>query len=250
MPISTRKRFEIFKRDSFKCKYCGKSAPDVILHIDHIEPVSSGGTNHPLNLVTACRSCNLGKSNIPLTDMAELELQKQQLADLNERQKQLDMLLKWRSDLLHVVDKELDACHRLWQKNAIGWSWNENGKRSIKNLIKKYGVSIVLESIEEAAKYIRYKEDKATSESVDFASDKLKGICYIKSLPEKKRKEYWEIGKIKKGLQYRFRDYDPKWTAIKINKFMQDHDISELKALIEECESCGEISNAIDSYYS
>lgn len=27
--ISKRVRFEVFKRDSFKCQYCGKCAPDV-----------------------------------------------------------------------------------------------------------------------------------------------------------------------------------------------------------------------------
>ncbi len=32
--ISKKIRFEIFKRDAFSCQYCGKSAPDVILHID------------------------------------------------------------------------------------------------------------------------------------------------------------------------------------------------------------------------
>ena len=37
--ISKKLRFEVFKRDSFTCQYCGKSAPDVILHVDHILPV-------------------------------------------------------------------------------------------------------------------------------------------------------------------------------------------------------------------
>lgn len=35
--ISKRVRFDVFKRDSFKCQYCGKSAPDVILEVDHIK---------------------------------------------------------------------------------------------------------------------------------------------------------------------------------------------------------------------
>ena len=43
--ISKKTRFEIFKRDSFTCQYCGRKAPDVLLVIDHIEPVSKGGTN-------------------------------------------------------------------------------------------------------------------------------------------------------------------------------------------------------------
>lgn len=61
--LSKKIRFEIFKRDSFTCQYCGQKAPDVILHIDHIIPVAEGGDNHITNLLTACFSCNSGKSD-------------------------------------------------------------------------------------------------------------------------------------------------------------------------------------------
>lgn len=54
-------RFRVLKRDRFRCRYCGAHGSEVELHIDHVQPVSAGGTNHPSNLVTACRSCNLGK---------------------------------------------------------------------------------------------------------------------------------------------------------------------------------------------
>ena len=50
--ISKKNRFEVFKRDSFTCQYCGASAPDVLLEVDHIKPVASGGTNDILNLIT------------------------------------------------------------------------------------------------------------------------------------------------------------------------------------------------------
>lgn len=66
--ISKRARFEVLKRDAFTCQYCGKMPPDVTLHIDHIKPVSKGGSNGMLNLVTSCVDCNLGKSNIELSD--------------------------------------------------------------------------------------------------------------------------------------------------------------------------------------
>ncbi len=65
--VSTRARFEIFKRDGFTCQYCGSTPPTVVLHVDHIHPVSKGGKNDKSNLVTSCSSCNLGKSDIPLT---------------------------------------------------------------------------------------------------------------------------------------------------------------------------------------
>lgn len=51
--ISKRVRFEVFKRDSFCCQYCGKSAPDVVLVIDHIDPVSNGAMD---TLLTPSRS--------------------------------------------------------------------------------------------------------------------------------------------------------------------------------------------------
>ena len=38
--ISKRLRFEVFKRDRFECQYCGQTPPAVILHCDHIIPVS------------------------------------------------------------------------------------------------------------------------------------------------------------------------------------------------------------------
>lgn len=65
--ISTRMRFEIFKRDGFTCQYCGATPPGVVLHVDHIIPVADGGENHPHNLTTACSTCNLGKSDISLS---------------------------------------------------------------------------------------------------------------------------------------------------------------------------------------
>ena len=58
-----RLRFEIFKRDNFTCQYCGDQPPDVVLVIDHIQPVSKGGDNDPMNLITACEPCNQGKSD-------------------------------------------------------------------------------------------------------------------------------------------------------------------------------------------
>jgi hypothetical protein len=56
-------RFHVFKRDNFRCQYCGRSSDEVTLEIDHLVPVSKGGTNDFDNLITACRECNKQKSN-------------------------------------------------------------------------------------------------------------------------------------------------------------------------------------------
>lgn len=65
--IKPKLRFEILKRDGFRCKYCGHGEEDgVKLHVDHIVALANGGTTEPDNLVTACENCNAGKSDIPL----------------------------------------------------------------------------------------------------------------------------------------------------------------------------------------
>lgn len=48
---------KIFARDNFKCTRCGKDIP-LDLTIDHIFPVSMGGTNAEKNLRTLCKHCN------------------------------------------------------------------------------------------------------------------------------------------------------------------------------------------------
>lgn len=54
-------RFEVLQRDGFACAYCGRKAPDVVLHVDHVKPVCDGGDGSLENLVAACADCNLGK---------------------------------------------------------------------------------------------------------------------------------------------------------------------------------------------
>jgi hypothetical protein len=61
-PIKPSLRFEILKRDDYRCQMCGVTAKDgATLEIDHIHPVSRGGTNEPDNLQVLCRDCNAGK---------------------------------------------------------------------------------------------------------------------------------------------------------------------------------------------
>ncbi len=62
--ISITLRYQIMKRDNFKCVLCGASPakdPTIELHIDHIIPWSKGGESTIDNLQTLCSVCNLGK---------------------------------------------------------------------------------------------------------------------------------------------------------------------------------------------
>ena len=58
-------RLQIYERDEYKCKYCGKQLTRFTATLDHVIPVTEAGTNSYDNLVTACLSCNSEKTESP-----------------------------------------------------------------------------------------------------------------------------------------------------------------------------------------
>ncbi len=60
---------KIFQRDNYACTKCGNKEK---LHIDHIVPVSLGGTNNENNLQVLCSTCNLRKNNKNAIQYAEV----------------------------------------------------------------------------------------------------------------------------------------------------------------------------------
>lgn len=65
MAVSKRLRYEILRRDNHTCRYCGRSAPEVRLTVDHVLPVALGGRDDAENLVACCGDCNSGKTSTP-----------------------------------------------------------------------------------------------------------------------------------------------------------------------------------------
>ena len=64
--MTAKLREKIKQRDNYTCKKCALSSydePNLLLEIDHIIPVSKGGTTTEENLQTLCWKCNRHKSN-------------------------------------------------------------------------------------------------------------------------------------------------------------------------------------------
>lgn len=60
--MTSGKRYDILRRDNFRCQICGRSQSDgAKLEVDHIIPVSKGGKTVDENLQTLCHECNQGK---------------------------------------------------------------------------------------------------------------------------------------------------------------------------------------------
>lgn len=145
--VSKKLRFEVLKRDKFQCQYCGAKAPDALLHVDHIEPVASGGSNDIVNLVSACAGCNLGKGAAPLDDNSSVEKARGQMAELEARREQLEHMLEWKKSL---------AGERLRERNTVAQFWIDltydvpsgPGLQRLASWIRKFGADEVTTAME------------------------------------------------------------------------------------------------------
>lgn len=105
MAVGVRTRFDVFKRDDFTCKYCGKKSPEVVLEVDHIVPVCEGGTDDPINLATSCWDCNHGKAGVSLSEVITGEDPHDRAVMLLERERQL----REYNEVLAQIRKRKDA---------------------------------------------------------------------------------------------------------------------------------------------
>jgi 5-methylcytosine-specific restriction endonuclease McrA len=69
-------RRTIFKRDNFKCQYCGDRKNSSELSLDHVKPRCQGGITSWENIVVACTECNSKKAG-RTPDQAGMKLLRQ-----------------------------------------------------------------------------------------------------------------------------------------------------------------------------
>ena len=60
------KRKKILEKTRCRCGRCGKDLDTTTMTVDHVIPLSKGGTNETSNLVALCDKCNQAKSNYVL----------------------------------------------------------------------------------------------------------------------------------------------------------------------------------------
>lgn len=153
-----RLRFAVFDRDSFTCQYCGAQPPEVVLVIDHITPVASGGATSIDNLVTACEPCNQGKSDKrlgsagprPDADLMYLATQ-QEIAELRRYQQALALREQ-------VIAEVIGDLQDLWCRVG-GPDWHPVD-RVVRELLDLYGFEVTSEAFIDvspkvASRYVR-----------------------------------------------------------------------------------------------
>ena len=196
--FTKKTRFEVFKRDSFQCQYCGAKSPDVVLEVDHINPVAKGGKNDLMNLITSCFDCNRGKSDRGISDSSVVNKQMKQMEELNERRNQLEMMLSWRNEMISLDEKQLSVLEEDINRRLKVVCISDYFKNELKKLLKKYGLEKMLDSIDLSAS--QYLKDVQNKSHRDNFLNKISGIARNISLPAIDQKINYMSGYVSKSF--------------------------------------------------
>lgn len=104
--IPTKLRNFIFTRDGWSCRYCGTFCGlSNDLEIDHLIPISLGGSDHRLNLVAACFRCNRSKSDSLASKAAIINVREESKEREKKIKSQIDEELKGFRELEAIMNE-------------------------------------------------------------------------------------------------------------------------------------------------
>jgi len=170
--LSKKLRFEVFKRDEFKCQYCGATPPSAILQVDHINPVASGGTNDMDNLVTSCQPCNLGKSKNKLSSVPESLREKANR--INEAEEQIR---GYQEIILQKQERLEDETFAIFKSLLPDQDRiNKRDFLTVKNFINALGYFDVLEAAEIASAKFSYSPSRSFRYFCGICINKKKAV--------------------------------------------------------------------------
>lgn len=189
-----------------------------MLHVDHIEPVSKGGDNGIVNLITSCFDCNLGKSDRKLNDNSVVEKQRKQLELIQERREQIELMFKWKKSLSNLDDETLKMIKEYVEAKIEPLTISEHGENNLRNHLRKYGVNEVLDAIDASAiTYLKFSNTEGiVKESVEKFLDKLGGVLFVRRLSPIDQKLMHIKNNAKNSLAY----YDPRKAAILLQEYV------------------------------
>jgi hypothetical protein len=256
--LSKKIRFEVFKRDKFTCQYCGQKAPDIVLQVDHIDPVAGGGDNDIINLITSCFDCNSGKSDRKLSDNTVVEKQRRQLELLQERREQIELMLEWKKSLATFNNDVNEMIVDYINSKIKPLGLNDNGKKSVSEWLMKFSTEKILDGVDEAAKkYLKYEDGEIDKESAEIFLSKIAGVIVVKEMPLLKQK----IAYTKGIARNRFSYWDDRKGAIILNNYLNAlkdygwddeqllHDIeNEVMPMTKEADNWSQWKNTLEGW--
>lgn len=103
--FNTKERTAVYNKNKGRCAICGRFVPYDEFTVDHIIPLSKGGTNKLKNLQCTCKTCNLIKQDILPEDLMS------KLIEI--------VLYQMKKNYNNSFWKEINRLNRQKQKNKI-----------------------------------------------------------------------------------------------------------------------------------
>jgi hypothetical protein len=116
----------------------------VPIEVDHIVPVSKGGKNDELNLITSCFDCNRGKSNNELDIVLDTTISKvEKIKIAQEQYREIKKLLNKEKKIINEQIDEIESLYSsVYEDYCFATKFRISVKKFIlnkwKNLIRKY----------------------------------------------------------------------------------------------------------------
>ena len=120
--IWAKKRFEVLKRDWFRCTYCWRNWKDVTLEVDHIIPKKDWWHDTMENLTTACRECNIWKW-WDVIDNPSKNLYKHKIQELENRVR-ADFYAEWNTYEMWTIDDNTRILLSFYIKHTLSNKWS------------------------------------------------------------------------------------------------------------------------------
>jgi len=247
--ISKKVRFEVFKRDSFRCVYCGSAASEVFLVVDHVEPVAKGGPNDIMNLVSSCESCNAGKGDRILSDASVIAKRRKQSEMLAERREQALAVLEWQRGLAGIRE-EIARKTLAPLMQGTGWELSESGLRKVMVLIKEVGVEHVVEAASSSTEFlVRDESGNVSQESWEKAyGEVFRRARWFDSCA--KEPNLRDAAKLRAGLRYRFpgrgnpADWSRRLSGL-LAALNAGISVEKLRGMLSECRSPWQVDDVL-----
>ena len=95
--------WEVYERDGYRCRYCGRRAP---LTVDHVILWEHGGATVPANLVAADRRCNKLRGSMEYSEWIESKEYRMVSAGLTEGGHELNRAILSRLEELRAIKQK------------------------------------------------------------------------------------------------------------------------------------------------
>ena len=166
-------------------------------------PVSKGGNNEDINLVTSCFECNRGKSDKKLGDISEIQKQYEELEIEIEKLNQVKHLLKIKNNSVKTTAKKISLVEDEIEEYT-GSRLNINGKNIVRKLLNKYDLIFIIDTVKEAFSSFYIKGDKSNFED---CFSKLQKFLAVKSKPKIERDALYIRGILRNRISIKKSQY-------------------------------------------